>query len=105
MNSIWEDFAGGIKALRSKPGFYALPVGILALGLGGAISLFSFINAWILQPIEYPDPDRLVYLGGPQAPRMNNSTCRSPRKALAKHFSSRVLRKIRSKWRIWSANN
>ena len=32
------------------------------MGMGGAVMLFSYINAWIIQPIEYPDPDRLVYL-------------------------------------------
>ena len=63
MHSIWEDITAGFRALRSKPGFYALPILILALGMGGTISLFSFIDAWILQPIEYPNPDRLVFLG------------------------------------------
>ena len=56
MRSLWEDIIAGIRILRSKPSFYVLPIVILALGMGGTISLFSFINAWIPQPIDYPEP-------------------------------------------------
>ncbi len=61
MDSVIEDLRVGLRTMRSHPTFYLLPLLILSLGMGSALMVFSYINAWIIQPIEYPDPERLVY--------------------------------------------
>ena len=61
METILEDLRVGLRTMRSNPTFYLLPILILSLGMGSALMLFSYVNAWIIQPIEYPDPERLVY--------------------------------------------
>ncbi len=56
------DFAW--KSLRKSPGFAAVAIVTLALGLGLNAAVFSIVNAVLLKPLELPNPDELVFVNG-----------------------------------------
>jgi putative ABC transport system permease protein len=51
-----------LRQLLKSPGFTAIAVVTLALGIGSNAAIFSFINSWILRPSAFPDLDRLVVM-------------------------------------------
>jgi predicted permease len=62
MNSIWRDVSYGARTLRKSPGFTVTVILTLAFGIGGATAVFSFVNAVLLRPFPYTNPQRLVLL-------------------------------------------
>lgn len=62
METVVKDFHYGIRGLLKRPGFTAVAVITLALGIGANTAIFSVVNAVLLRPQPYKDPDRVVSL-------------------------------------------
>src|SRR5262245_43097150 len=57
-----RDFLHALRQFKLNPGFAAVAICVIALGIGANTAIFSVINAVILEPLPYAQPDRLVML-------------------------------------------
>jgi putative ABC transport system permease protein len=67
MNSVLQDLRFTFRAFRKAPGYTAVAILILALGIGGNTSIFSLVDRLLLRPLPYPDPGQLVLVWENQA--------------------------------------
>ena len=66
---LWQDLRYALRQMRRSPGYFAVCLITLCLGIGANAAVFSVIQAVILRPLPYHDPSRLMHVTDPQDPQ------------------------------------
>ena len=72
--NLLRDVRYGMASLARDPGFAAITSGLLALGIGANTAMFSIVDAVLLKPLPFPEPERMVRLWEAPTPTLHNNT-------------------------------
>jgi putative ABC transport system permease protein len=73
MHTFLQDVRYAVRQFVRRPGFTAIAVLSLAIGIGGNTLMYGLVDGFVLRPFPYPDPDRLVAIGS-TFPRLSSDT-------------------------------
>jgi putative ABC transport system permease protein len=62
MNNLIQDIRYSLRALRKSPVYALIAILTLGLGIGANTAIFTYVNAWLIKPLAYPQADRLIVL-------------------------------------------
>ncbi|HXN65153.1 MAG TPA: ABC transporter permease [Candidatus Acidoferrales bacterium] len=62
MKGLWRDFTYAVRQLAKNPGFAAIAILTLALGIGANTAIFTVVNSFLLKPLALPDPGSMVQI-------------------------------------------
>lgn len=74
VENLLRDARYGLASLARDPGFAAVTIGLLALGIGANTAMFSIVDAVLLKPLPFPEPERMVRVWETPAPAERNGT-------------------------------
>jgi putative ABC transport system permease protein len=74
IETVLRDLRYGLASLRRTPGFTAIVVSVLALGIGANVAMFSVVDAVLLKPLPFPEPNRIVRVWEAPQPGVVNAT-------------------------------
>ena len=80
METLINDIRFGLRGLIKRPGFTSIGIVTLALGIGANTAIFSVVNATLLRPLPFKDPDRIV-MGWGYIPKFAQRTDKFPSSA------------------------
>jgi len=63
MRTLWQDLRFALRSLAKKPGFTAVAILTLALGIGATCAMFALLDAVLLRPLPFPESGRIVVVG------------------------------------------
>jgi putative ABC transport system permease protein len=78
MRTIWQDMRYGIRMLRNNPGFSAVVVLILAVGIGANTAIFTMTCGVLLSPLPFDNAKRLVFVQNESKKSGNRFSCSGP---------------------------